>query len=115
MDEFPELLRFCKLRSIKVFASRICQRNCSESIRLRYCESNLLLMILGEETDPRLRLRSIQHIFKECNIQTTCCSNQTLVDKGALILQEEINDPLGRVGNRKTKEKLALKGVHISR
>lgn len=61
------------------------------------------------------RLRSVQHIFQECNIQTTRRNNQTLVERGAAILQEEAEDPLGRVGSWKMKEKLALKGIHISR
>ncbi len=60
-------------------------------------------------------LRSIQLIMKECNVKTVRRNGLSPVDQGVAILQEAEDDPLGRWGVRLVKEKLALKGNHISR
>ncbi|KAJ7182577.1 hypothetical protein C8R43DRAFT_868246 [Mycena crocata] len=60
-------------------------------------------------------LRSVKRIIKEHNLRTTRHSGLTDVEKGAAILGITEEDPLGRWGARKIKEKLADKSIHISR
>jgi hypothetical protein len=73
-----------------------------------------LVMLIKINWHSFSSLCSVQDIFQDCDIQTTHHSKQTLVEKGAAILQEEVDNPLGRVGNWKMKEKLGLKGTHFS-
>jgi hypothetical protein len=61
------------------------------------------------------RLRSVERIIKDRVIRTTRKSGLADIDKGAAILNVIEEDPLGRWGVRKIKEKLALTGHHLSR
>ncbi|KAJ6470227.1 hypothetical protein C8R47DRAFT_988782, partial [Mycena vitilis] len=60
-------------------------------------------------------LRSIERIIKKHNICTSRHPGLTDVEKGAAILAVAEEDPLGRWGSRKIKEKLAVQTVHLSR
>jgi hypothetical protein len=57
------------------------------------------------------RLRSVERIIKDRVIHTTRKSGLADIDKGAAILNVIEEDPLGRWGVRKIKEKLALDQV----
>jgi hypothetical protein len=60
-------------------------------------------------------LGSVKKILAKCKIKTVRNSGLTDVQKGAAILKAAEDDPLGRWGARKIKEKLALGEVHIAR
>ena len=61
-------------------------------------------------------LRAVQRLMAEHTTRTTRRSALTDVEKGAAILKlVEEEDPLGRWGVRLIKEKLASKGIHVSR
>ncbi|KAJ7429234.1 hypothetical protein FB451DRAFT_1556452 [Mycena latifolia] len=60
-------------------------------------------------------LRSIERIIKNSDLHTSRHSGLTDVDKGAAIMAITQEDPLGRWGGRKIKEKLSLQSVHIPR
>ncbi|KAJ2913413.1 hypothetical protein MD484_g7001, partial [Candolleomyces efflorescens] len=71
--------------------------------------------LLMDEYHWDISLRSIQRISQECDLQTVRRSKKSAVEKGVVILAAEVEDPLGRLGSRKLKEKLATNGDHISR
>ncbi|KAJ6460661.1 hypothetical protein C8R47DRAFT_1160637 [Mycena vitilis] len=60
-------------------------------------------------------VRSIERIISKHQIRTTRHSGLTDVEKGAAILAVTEEDPLGRWGGRKIKEKLSVKGIHLPR
>ncbi|KAJ7439477.1 hypothetical protein FB451DRAFT_1301899 [Mycena latifolia] len=60
-------------------------------------------------------LRSIERIIKNSDLHTSRHSGLTDVEKGAAIMAITQEDPLGRWGGRKIKEKLSLQSVHIPR
>ncbi|KAF7307411.1 hypothetical protein MIND_00535500 [Mycena indigotica] len=70
--------------------------------------------LLSKEHGINIGLRSIERIIKMRNLSTTRHSHLTDVEKVTAILSVTEDDPLGRWGGRKVKEKLALDGVHIS-
>ncbi|KAJ7082929.1 hypothetical protein B0H15DRAFT_803055 [Mycena belliarum] len=60
-------------------------------------------------------LRSIERIIKTQDLRTTRHSGLTDTEKAASILEITQEDPLGRWGARKIKEKLSIKTIHIPR
>ncbi|KAJ3541722.1 hypothetical protein NMY22_g3782 [Coprinellus aureogranulatus] len=60
-------------------------------------------------------LRTLQQIMKKANVQTARRNDMSDVERGAAVLSLEAEDPLGRIGNRKLKEKLALRTKHLTR
>jgi len=53
--------------------------------------------------------------MKDFSIQTSRKNDMTPAEKGYEILKITEDDPLGRWGSRLIQEKLALKGIHITR
>ncbi|RXW18835.1 hypothetical protein EST38_g7018 [Candolleomyces aberdarensis] len=60
-------------------------------------------------------LSSIKKFMKRFNIKTVKHSGLSDIEKGVAILRVVEQDPLGRYGCRLVKEKLQLKGTHVSR
>lgn len=58
---------------------------------------------------------SVRCYIKEFNISTTQNNGLSEVEMGKAILRVIQDDPLGKWGARKVKEKLALESIHISR
>ena len=53
--------------------------------------------------------------MSKTNVQTVRRNDMTDLDRGVAVLGLEAEDPLGRLGNRKMKEKLGLKTKHLTR
>ncbi|KAF5315640.1 hypothetical protein D9611_004975 [Ephemerocybe angulata] len=70
---------------------------------------------LQKDCGKVVSLSYIKKAMKRFQIKTVRRSGLTDVEKGAAILSVLEQDPLGRLGGRSIKEKLALTGVHASR
>ncbi|KAF7310286.1 hypothetical protein MIND_00402600 [Mycena indigotica] len=96
VDQHPEL-------------PRLIQKCIDEHVRQENIPDTLL-----KENGIKIGLRSVERIIQKHNLCTTRHSNLTDIEKVTAILSLVEDDPLGRWGGRRVKEKLALDTVHIS-
>ncbi|PPR05257.1 hypothetical protein CVT24_008283 [Panaeolus cyanescens] len=71
--------------------------------------------LLERDCNEIISLSSVKKLMKKFNIVSVYRPQQSAVDQGSAILKVLDEDPLGRLGCRSVKEKLALQGVHVTR
>ncbi|KAF7293373.1 hypothetical protein MIND_01114100 [Mycena indigotica] len=70
---------------------------------------------LLREHNIKIGLRSVERIIDRFQLKTTRHSGLSELQKTTAVLTVTEEDPLGRWGARKVKEKLAMQGIHMSR
>ncbi|KAF9034342.1 hypothetical protein BJ165DRAFT_1417428 [Panaeolus papilionaceus] len=71
--------------------------------------------MIEKDCNETISLASVKKFMRRFNIRTVRRNTMSDLEKGVAILDVIEQDPLGRLGCRNVKEKLALTGVHISR